>query len=131
VKELRQHMRLPQGKTNGIAVRIAKFGTLDKIDVSVRAVDISTSGMHVEADVPLEPGFVWFRDNVGNQQCGVVVWTKGCENNTSRAGIRFISLAPGHEIAVRASAAHSYPPSCYAPELVACMLVDEGPMMES
>ena len=130
MKELRRHMRLPQGRTNGIDMRIAKFGTLDKIDLSVRAVDISAAGMGVEADVPLEPGFVWFRDSVGHHECGVVVWTRECENNTCRAGIKFIPIGPGHDAAAHASAAHPYPPSCHAPQLVACMLVDEVPVME-
>lgn len=128
--DARQHARLPQGRTNGIAMRIAKFETLDKVDLSVRAVDISAAGMGVEADVPLEPGFVWFRDGAGSQKGGAVVWTRVLENNTCRAGIKFIPLEFCDEIAAHASAAHSYPPSCHAPELVACMLVDEGPMME-
>jgi hypothetical protein len=72
---------------------------------------------------------VWFRDNVGHHQCGVIVWTE-VEKNTCRAGIKFISLAPGHEITASASAAHPYLPSCHAPQLVACMLVDEVPVRE-
>jgi PilZ domain len=129
VKELRQHMRQPQGRTNGIAMRIAKFGTLDKSDMSVRPVDISATGVCVEADVPLEPGFVWFRDNVGHHQCGVIVWTKR-GNNTCRAGIKFMPLAPGREVTASASAAYPYLPSFHAPQLVACMLVDEVPVRE-
>jgi len=128
--DARQHARLPQGRTNGVAMRIARFGTLDKSDVSVRTVDISATGMGVEADVPLEPGFVWFRDGAGSHKGGAVVWTRVLENNTCRGGIKFIPLGPGHELAAHASAAHPYPPSCHAPELVACMLVDEGPLRE-
>ncbi len=130
VKELRQHTRLPQGSTNGIAMRIAKFGTLEKSDMSVRTVDTSASGMGVEADVPLEPGFVWFRDTVEHHQCGVVVWTKG-ENNTCRAGIKFIPLAAAPEkITGHASTTQPYLPSFHSPQLVACMLVDEVPPVE-
>jgi len=130
MKELRQYMRLPQGKTNSIALRIAKFGTLDKSDVTARAIDVSATGIGVEVDVPLQPGFVWFRDNVGHHQCGVVVWTKACGNNTCRAGIKFIPLGPGREVTAQASPAHPYLPSFHMPQLVACMLVDEGPLME-
>lgn len=130
MKELRRHVRLPQGRSNGIVMRIAKFGTLDKVDLNIRVVDIGEGGVGIEADVPLEPGFVWFRDNAGGHKGGAVVWTTVLENNTCRAGIKFIPLGPGQELAAHASAAHPYPPSCRAPELVACMLVDEGPTRE-
>jgi hypothetical protein len=128
--DARQQARLPQGRTNGIAMRIAKFGTLDITDLSVRAVDISAAGMSVEADVLLEPGFVWIRDKAGHQQGGVIVWTRACENDICRAGIKFIPLTSGHEVISHANADHPYPPSCHAPGLVACMLVDEVPLRE-
>jgi hypothetical protein len=125
MNDARQHARLPQGRTSSIALRIAKFGTMEKRDMSVRAVDISAEGMGVESDVPVDPGFVWFCEGAGHHQCGVVVWTGECGNKTCRAGIKFIPLGSGLKIAADVRSAYPYPLSCRAPELVACMLVDE------
>ena len=124
-QDARQHARMSQERTNCIVMSIAKFGSPDKADLSVRAVDISAGGVGVESDVPLAPGFVWFRDAVGHHQCGVVVWTRVFGDNTLRSGVKFTPPGTGHEIMKPASAAPLYPPSCRAPELVSCMLVDE------
>ena len=130
MKELRRHvLSLPQGRTNGIVMRIAKFGTLDKVDLNIRAVDIGEGGVGIEADVPLEPGFVWFRDNAGGHKGGAVVWTTVLENNTCRAGISYPPWSrPGARGACKRGSSLS--PVMPVPELVACMLVDEGPTRE-
>ncbi len=121
--DARQHERSPQGGTNEIAISIAKFGSLEKKNLSVRSVDICPVGMGIEADVPLAPGFVWFRDGVGPHRGGIVVWSRVFEDYTCRAGIKFIPVTFGQETAQTAMQHHI--PSCHASELVTCMLVDE------
>jgi hypothetical protein len=130
MKDSRKYERQPQVTAKDIAMRIAKFETLDKVDLKARAVDMSAEGMSIESDIPLEPGFVWFRDCVGDHKGGVVVWTRVFENNTCRAGIKFIPLAPGRDDIAPERAVQSYPSSCLGPELVTSMLVDEVPIIE-
>jgi hypothetical protein len=130
MKDSRKYARQPQVTAKDFAMRIAKFETLDKIDLKARALDMSAEGMSVESDIPLEPGFVWFRDCVGDHKGGVVVWTRVFEDNTCRAGIKFIPLDPGRNDPAPERGVQPYPSSCHAPELVASMLVDEVSTIE-
>ncbi len=127
--DARQHVRTPQGKESSVAFSIAKFETLEKVDVTARALDICETGMGIEADAPLAPGFVWFREGA-EHQCGIVVWTRTGEDNKFRAGIKFIKVGAGQEFTTYASALQPHIPSCYSPGLVASMLVEEEPPME-
>ncbi len=88
----RKYERRPMTAQSNIAMSIAKFETLDRMDLNVRPIDISQGGMCIEADVQLDPGFVWFREGVDKHRCGITVWTRPGDNHTCRAGIKFISL---------------------------------------
>ncbi len=125
MNDVRGHARMPQGSTNTIAMSIAKFGTLDKVDLSARTVDSSPAGVGVECDVPLEPGFVWFREGAGQHKYGVVVWARACDDHTWRAGIQFISVQPSREDTKQPADPQLYPSFSQAPGLVTSMLVDE------
>ncbi len=127
--DARQHVRIAQGKESSVALSIAKFETLEKVDVSARALDICDAGMGIEADAPIDPGFVWFREGA-EHQCGIIVWTRTGENNKCRAGIRFIKIGAGQEFSTYASALQPHIPSCHVPGLVTSLLVDERPLAD-
>lgn len=128
--EMRQFARKLFRKKTDVAISIAKFETLEKKDVSVRAVDISEGGLCVESSGPLEHGFVWFRDGMENHKGGVVVWSKALENNTCRAGIQFVSVGAGAEHSREERGVRSCLHSWNHPGLVASTLVDAIPLAE-
>jgi hypothetical protein len=59
-------------------------------------VDVSITGVGVESDQPIEPGMIWFNEDVFGHRCGAVMW---CKNTGARyqAGIQFIPLNPFQE----------------------------------
>lgn len=62
----------------------------------VRIVDISVIGVGIETNERIEPGLICFREQIGGQKYGVIVWTK-LKSDRFRAGIQFVILSPEEE----------------------------------
>jgi hypothetical protein len=62
----------------------------------VRIVDISVIGVGIESGERIEPGLICFREKVGGQKYGVLVWSK-LSSGGYRAGIQFVDLSPEKE----------------------------------
>ncbi len=69
-------------------------------DHLVKIVDYSVIGIGIESDLPIEPGVIWFKENLYGQKCGSLVWCKKSEVRY-RAGIQFISLTREQEEYIR------------------------------
>jgi hypothetical protein len=70
---------------------VISFHDLTWADHIVKVVDQSVLGLGVESDLPIEPGIIWFKENVYGQKCGVLMWCKQ-SGARYRAGIQFISF---------------------------------------
>jgi len=78
---------------------VIKFKQLDRTGHHGHIVDISKSGVGIESNMPMEPGFVWFRDRIWGQHSGVLLWSKQV-GTQYRSGIRFAPLP--HDAALSA-----------------------------
>ena len=87
---------------------IISFKKLHWTDVRARIVDLSVTGVGIDSDEQLEPGFVWFIDRVGGHRGGVLMWSRRQENKY-RAGIRFVSLSRDEEQYLQEQVALSQP----------------------
>ena len=74
-----------------IPVTVIQFGKLERMDLTVKGVDISDGGLGVQSDIPLAPGFVWFWSAIGSHKGGMIVWSKK-EDRGYRAGIQFLPI---------------------------------------
>jgi hypothetical protein len=74
-----------------IPVTVIQFGRLERMDLTVKGVDISDGGLGIQSDTPLAPGFVWFWRSVGPHQGGMIVWSRK-EDGRYRAGIQFLPI---------------------------------------
>ena len=69
-------------------------------DHFVKIMDYSVIGIGIESDRPIDPGIIWFKENLYGQKCGFLMWCK--KGDTSyRAGIQFISLTREEEKYIR------------------------------
>lgn len=75
---------------------VITFKRLEWTDHVACLVDISRSGVGIETDGRIEPGFVWFRDRVGGHKSGVLMWSK-LQGQKYRAGVKFVSLSRDEE----------------------------------
>jgi hypothetical protein len=72
---------------------VIQFGKLERIDLTVKGVDISDGGLGIISEVQLAPGFVWFRTTVGAHKGGMIVWSRKADRGY-RAGIQFLPIPP-------------------------------------
>jgi len=121
----RQFARRLFGRPTDVTMSIAKFESLEKVDLKARAVDVSSGGLCIESASPLEPGFVWFRDGLETEKGGVVVWSRELDDKTCRAGIQFVPVKQDEECSGNTGTAELPVPSWSDPGLVVSMLVDE------
>lgn len=84
----RRHKRERREGPVAVTVNVIRENRLEKVSFSAEAVDISQGGIGLLLDVPLEPGFVRFKDK-NEQKAGMVMWNKKLENNKYRVGIQF------------------------------------------
>jgi len=63
-------------------------------------VDLSITGVGIEASEKISPGFVWFKERVGGYKYGVLRWCKP-SGDRYRAGINFVTLSRDEEIYVQ------------------------------
>jgi hypothetical protein len=74
----------------------------------VRIVDISVIGVGIESSNRIEPGLVCFKEQVGGQKYGVLVWSKP-NSDRYRAGIQFVVLPPEEEAYLQEQVKQSHP----------------------
>ena len=90
------------------AMDVIKFKELDRADHHGHIVDISRSGIGIESNTPMEPGFVLFRDRIWGQHSGVLLWSKQV-GTQYRSGIRFVPLPHDAALIVDKHSAQSVP----------------------
>lgn len=87
----RRYSRRQYNDPSAIPVTVIQFGKLERLDLTVRGIDISDGGLGIEADILLAPGFVWFGSPVGSHKGGMIVWGRKVDKNY-RAGIQFLPI---------------------------------------
>jgi hypothetical protein len=65
-------------------------------DHLIKILNYSVIGIGIESDRPIEPGVIWFKENIYGQKCGFLMWCKQSDSGY-RAGIQFISLTREEE----------------------------------
>jgi len=96
----RQSQRQPIKVKRDCELGVFASKQLDRTDHPASIVDISNSGVGIESNTPVEPGFVWFRDRIWGQQSGVLLWSKQV-GTQYRSGIRFAPLPCDEETGPR------------------------------
>ncbi len=88
--------RYPVTQDFGFSLSITSFNNLVHTDHLTRVVDYNFIGIGIESDHPINPGIVWFRENIYGKKCGILMW---CRQTGSqyRCGIQFLSLTPAEE----------------------------------
>ncbi len=94
--EMRQRARIPVPESRSFSLGLISFKRLDWNDLVANLVDRSEQGVGIEANGPVEPGFVWFDERVDGAKGGLLLWSKRI-GPKYRGGIRFISLSPEEE----------------------------------
>lgn len=97
MQDNRHSQRQPLMVKRDCAMDVIKFKELDRTDHHGHIVDISKSGVGIESNTPMEPGFVLFRNRIWGQHSGVLLWSKQV-GTQYRSGIRFVPLP--HDAAV-------------------------------
>lgn len=87
----RKFTRQTYDESAGIPVTVIQFGKLERIDITVKGIDISDGGLGILSDMPLSPGFVWFWNTVGPHKGGMIVWSRKADAGY-RAGIQFLPI---------------------------------------
>jgi hypothetical protein len=91
MEDNRHSQRQPIRVKRDCAMDVIKCKELDRTDHHAHIVDISKSGVGIESNTPMEPGFVLFRDRILGQHSGVLLWSKQV-GTQYRSGIRFVPL---------------------------------------
>jgi hypothetical protein len=87
----RKYPRQAYGGGADIPVTVIQFGKLERIDLTVKALDISDGGLGIQSEVPIAPGFIWFWSAVGAHKGGMIVWSRKADTGY-RAGIQFLPI---------------------------------------
>jgi len=58
------------------SIGVISFNNLDWSDHLVKIVDFSVTGIGIESDRLIEPGVIWFKENLYGQKYGSLVWCK-------------------------------------------------------
>ena len=66
------------------------------IEHVVRIIDISVTGVGIESNERIDHGLICFKEQVGGQKYGVLIWSK-LSSGGYRAGIQFVVLSPEEE----------------------------------
>ena len=89
---------------------IITFRQLEWMEACANVVDLSVTGVGIESEARLEPGFVWFKDRVGGHRGGVLMWSRqDGHGGRYRSGIKFVNLSRDEEQYVQAQVAWSRP----------------------
>ena len=98
--EHRQARRQPTVMHRRCSMGLLSFTHLETSDHVVRIVDISSRGVGVESDEPIDPGLVWFHTRVEDHRGGILLWSRK-QGDRYRAGIRFLFLSAEDERLLR------------------------------
>jgi len=74
----------------------------------VRIVDISVIGVGIESSDRIDPGLVCFKEQIGGQKYGVLIWSKRGDDRY-RAGIQFVVLSPEEDAYLQEQVKQSHP----------------------
>jgi hypothetical protein len=94
--ELRQVSRQRVSYSRPCWMNVISFKKMTSKDLIVKVVDTSPQGVGIEASHKVEPGFVWFPEEVDGHRGGLLMWSKKVDS-VYRGGIKFVSLSPEHE----------------------------------
>lgn len=121
--ECRDTERRPITAEHGCSFCVITFKRLEWIDHTGRILARSTTGIRLESDKPIDPGFVWFSDRVGGHKGGVLMWCKKLGRNY-RAGIQFVPLTRDEErrIQERTVRSSSHRPRRSPDEIIAALI---------
>ena len=89
-----QRYRLTSPRTYSLDV--IAFAQPTRTEHIVRIVDFSVVGVGIELAERIEPGLVYFKEPVGGQKFGVLVWSNQ-RGDRYRAGIKFVVLSSEEE----------------------------------
>ncbi len=89
-----QRYRITSPRTYSLDV--IAFDQPTRIEHVVRIVDISVIGVGIESSERIDPGLICFKEQVGGQKFGVLIWSK-LSSGGYRAGIQFVVLSPEEE----------------------------------
>jgi hypothetical protein len=121
----RQHVRQLVEGPGKLAMTIIPFETLEKIDLTVDAVDRGDGGLAINAERVLEPGFVVIRDGLAERKNGVLVWIKERGDRSCRAGIQFVPTREKESERSQNEVGPGFPlPALQDPELFASLIMD-------
>ena len=108
MQDNRHSQRQPLMVKRDCAMDVLKFKELDRTDHRGHIVDISKSGVGIESNTPMEPGFVLFRNRIWGQHSGVLLWSKQV-GTQYRSGIRFVPLPHDAAVGADIQSVHSGP----------------------
>ena len=104
---------------------VISYENLEWTEHSVKIVDLSVTGIGIEANQLLAPGIVWFRDCVYGQRCGFLVWSKKI-SESYRSGIQFVTLARSDEEYLRRQVSLIRPRELFQdPEQILAKMMDD------
>jgi hypothetical protein len=90
------------------SLEVITFDQPARTEHAVRIVDISVIGVGIESNNRIEPGLICFKEQVGGQKFGVLVWSK-LSGGGYRAGIQFVVLSSEEEAYLQEQAKQSPP----------------------
>jgi len=90
-----QRYRLTSQRT--FSMGVLAFAQPTRTEHVVQIVDFSVVGVGIELAERIEPGLVYFKEPVGGQKFGVLVWSKQ-RGDRYRAGIKFVVLSSEEEV---------------------------------
>lgn len=112
-------------KDRDCSLGVISYENLEWTEHSVKIIDLSVTGIGIEADRLLAPGIVWFREHVSGQRCGFLVWSKKI-GERYRSGIQFVTLARGDEEYLRRQVSLIRPrESFHDPDQILAKMMDD------
>lgn len=103
---------------------VIAFDRLTRTEHVVRIVDISVIGVGIESSKPIDPGLICFKEQVGGQKYGVLVWCKPGSGGY-RSGIQFAVLSPEEDAYLQEQVKRSPPDaSLQQPDAIMASLLE-------
>jgi hypothetical protein len=90
------------------ALDVISFDQPVRTEHVVRMMDFSVIGVGIESSELIVPGLVCFREPVGGQKFGVVIWSKP-KGDQYLAGIRFVIVPSAEEAYIQEQVKRSHP----------------------
>jgi len=87
---------------------VIAFDQCTRTEHVVRIVDISVIGVGIESSERIEPGLICFKEQIGGQKYGVLVWST-LSSGRYRSGIQFVVLSSEEEAYLQEQVKQSHP----------------------